>query len=117
MVCRDGCAGGSCGETHAPTVVPAAILVATPPAVANAYLPAATAPAVANPTLQDARVVGNALRAHCTAYMKREIRVMVCGRRFKGNGGGTPPPAAALMALMISCLNIKKMLRMHTQSP
>ena len=39
-------------------------------------------------TLRDATLVGNALRAHGTKYMKREIRVMVCGRRFKGNRGG-----------------------------
>ena len=88
MVCRYGCAGGSCGETHTRMVVPATIHPATPLAVANPYLPAAMAPAVANPTLWDAMLVRNALRAHCTAYMKREIRVMVCGRRFKGNGGG-----------------------------
>ena len=39
-------------------------------------------------TLRDATLVGNALRAHGTKYMKREIRVMVCGRRFKGHRGG-----------------------------
>ena len=43
-VCADGC-----GETHVRTFVPAAILAATPPAVANPYILAATAPAIANP--------------------------------------------------------------------
>ena len=50
-VCTDGCAGGTCGETHVRTFVPAAILAATAPAVANPYILAATAPAVANPYL------------------------------------------------------------------
>ena len=49
--CTDGCAGGTCGEMHAPTFVPAAILAVAPPAVANPYILAATAPAVANPHL------------------------------------------------------------------
>ena len=82
VVCRDGCAGGSCGETHARTFVPAAILAATPLAVANPYLPAAaaTAPAAANPTMTatagtaaDAggggaaqRARGHFLPRHCT---------------------------------------------------
>jgi hypothetical protein len=80
VVCRDGCAGGSCGKTHVWTVVPAAILAVTPPAVANPYLPAATAPAAANPTLTatagtaaDAggggaaqRARGHFLPRHCT---------------------------------------------------
>ena len=35
VVCRDGCVGGTCGETHVRTFVPAAILAATPPAVAG----------------------------------------------------------------------------------
>jgi len=49
--CTDGCAGGTCGEMHARTFVPAAILAATPPAVANPYILVATAPAVATPHL------------------------------------------------------------------
>jgi len=71
VVCRDGWAGGSCGETHVRTVVPAAIFAVSPPTVANPYLPAATAPAVANPTLNatagtaaDAGGGGAAQRAH-----------------------------------------------------
>ena len=47
--CTNGCAGGTCGEMHARTFVPAAILAATPPAVANPYLLVAMAPAVATP--------------------------------------------------------------------
>jgi len=47
-VCADGCAGGTCGEMHVWTFVPAAILVATPLAVANPYILVATPPAVAN---------------------------------------------------------------------
>jgi len=42
--CTDGCAGGTCGEMHARTFVPAVIL-------ANPYILGATAPAVANPHL------------------------------------------------------------------
>ena len=45
-------------------------------------------------TLRDATLVGNALRAHGTTYMKKEIRVMVCGKRFKGNRGGGDVAAA-----------------------
>jgi hypothetical protein len=96
-VCRDGCAGGSCGETHAQTAVPAAILAATPPAVANPYLPAATAPAVANPTLNatastaaDAggggaaqRVRGHFLPRHCT---DAELRAEDLGCQFLFSG-------------------------------
>ena len=70
VVCRDGCAGGSCGETHVRTFVPAAILAATPPAVANPYLPVATATIG---TAADAGGGGAAQRArghfvprHCT---------------------------------------------------
>ena len=50
-VCMDGCAGGTCGETHVRTFVPAAILAATAPAIANPYILAATTPADANPYL------------------------------------------------------------------
>ena len=97
VVCRDGCAGGSCGKTHIWTVVPAAILAATPPAVANPYLPAATAPAVANPTLNatastaaDAggggaaqRVRGHFLPRHCT---DAELRAEDLGCQFLFSG-------------------------------
>jgi nucleolar protein 12 len=38
-------------------------------------------------TLRDATLVANALQAHGTTYMKRELRVMICGKRFKGNRG------------------------------
>jgi hypothetical protein len=41
-VCTDGCAVGTCGETHVRVFVPAAILAATAPAVANPYLNATT---------------------------------------------------------------------------
>jgi hypothetical protein len=37
-VCTDGCAGGICVDGHTQTFVPAAIIVATAPAVANPYL-------------------------------------------------------------------------------
>jgi len=49
--CTDGCAGGTCGKMHARTFFPAAILAATPPAVANPDILVATAPAVATPHL------------------------------------------------------------------
>ena len=69
-VFADGCAGGTCGETHARTFVPAAILVATPPAVANPYILAATALAIANPHLNV--TIGTAADAGggggCTAH-------------------------------------------------
>ena len=85
--CTDGCAGGTCGEMHAWTFVPAAILTATPPAVANPYIFVATAPAIATPHLnvttgtaadageggaaQHAR--GHFLPRHCTvAELKAE---------------------------------------------
>ena len=78
--CTDGCAGGTCGEMHTWTFVPAAILAATPPAVANPYILVAAAPAVANPHLNvttgmaaDAggseaaqRARGHFLPRHCT---------------------------------------------------
>mmetsp|Transcript_43853 Transcript_43853/g.93265 ORF Transcript_43853/g.93265 Transcript_43853/m.93265 type:complete len:417 (+) Transcript_43853:77-1327(+) len=38
-------------------------------------------------TLRDATLVPLALQLHGTAYMKRELRVIICGRRFKGNKG------------------------------
>jgi hypothetical protein len=38
VVCTDGCAGGTCVDGHAQTFVPAAIIVATAPAVANPLL-------------------------------------------------------------------------------
>ena len=37
-VCTDGCAVSTCGKTYVRTFVPAAILVATAPAIANPYL-------------------------------------------------------------------------------
>jgi hypothetical protein len=78
--CTDGCAGGTCGEMHARTFVPAAILAATPPAIANPYILVGTAPAVATPHLNvttgmaaDAgggeaaqRARGHFLPRHCT---------------------------------------------------
>jgi len=39
-------------------------------------------------TLRDATLVPAALQLHGSTYMKREVRVMVCGKRFKGNRGG-----------------------------
>lgn len=42
-------------------------------------------------TLRDATLVPAALQMHGTTYMKRELRVMVCGKRFKGNRGGKEP--------------------------
>jgi len=78
--CTDGCVGGTCGEMHARTFVPAAILAATPPAVANPYILSAMALAVANPhpnvatgTAANAgggeaaqRTQGHFLPRHCT---------------------------------------------------
>jgi hypothetical protein len=78
--CTDGCAGGTCGEMHARTFVPAAILAVMPPAVANPYILMATARAVATPhlnvttsTATDAggggaaqRARGHFLPRHCT---------------------------------------------------
>ena len=43
-------------------------------------------------TVRDATLVPLALQLHGTMYLKRELRVMVCGKRFKskrGGGGGT----------------------------
>lgn len=37
--------------------------------------------------LRDATLVPLALQLHDTKYMKRELRVMVCGKRFKGKRG------------------------------
>ncbi|KAL7528504.1 hypothetical protein ACHAXR_002483 [Thalassiosira sp. AJA248-18] len=37
--------------------------------------------------LRDATLVPLALQLHETTFMKRELRVMVCGKRFKGNRG------------------------------
>ncbi len=37
--------------------------------------------------LRDATLVPLALQLHGTKYMKRELRVMVCGKRFKGKRG------------------------------
>lgn len=37
--------------------------------------------------LRDATLVPSALQLHGTTYMKREMRVMICGKRFKGNRG------------------------------
>jgi len=85
-VCTDGYAGGTCGETHGRTFVPAAILMATPPAIVNPYILAATAPAVANPYLNATtgtaadtgggeaaqRARGHFLPHHCT---DAELRV------------------------------------------
>jgi hypothetical protein len=79
-VCTDGCADGTCGETHVRTFVPAAILAATPRAVANPYILVATAQAIAKPylnattgTAADAgggeaaqRARGHILPRHCT---------------------------------------------------
>ena len=81
--CRDSCAGGSCGEMHARTFVPAAILAATPPAVANPYLPVATPPSVRRLTqvgegLHSARV---GTLCHVTALMQSS------GRRTRGCRG------------------------------
>lgn len=45
-------------------------------------------------TLRDATLVPGALQLHETKYMKRELRVMVCGKRFKGNRGGGGDEAA-----------------------
>ena len=44
--------------------------------------------------LRDASLVPSALQLHGTTYMKRELRVMVCGKRTKGNRGGddSKPP-------------------------
>jgi hypothetical protein len=78
--CANGCVGGTCGEMHGQTIVPAAILAAMPPTAANPYILAATAPAVTNPrpnvttgTAADAGVGLAAQRArghfspcHCT---------------------------------------------------
>ena len=41
--------------------------------------------------LRDASLVPSALQVHGTTYMKRELRVMVCGKRTKGNRGGYEP--------------------------
>jgi len=38
-------------------------------------------------SLRDATLVPAALQLHGTTYMKRELRVMVCGKRFKGKRG------------------------------
>ena len=38
-------------------------------------------------TLRDATLVPLALQLHGSTYMKRELRVMVCGKRFKGKRG------------------------------
>ena len=78
--CTDGCAGGTCGEMHARTFVPAAIFATMPPAIANPYILVTTAPAVATPhlnvttgTAADAggggaaqRARGHFLPRHCT---------------------------------------------------
>lgn len=37
--------------------------------------------------LRDATLVPLALQLHESTYMKRELRVMICGKRFKGNRG------------------------------
>ncbi len=42
-------------------------------------------------TLRDASLVTQALQMHGTSYMKRELRVLVSGKRFKGKRGGTSP--------------------------
>jgi nucleolar protein 12 len=39
-------------------------------------------------TLRDGTLISSAMRAHGTTYMKRELRVMICGKRFKGKRGG-----------------------------
>jgi nucleolar protein 12 len=39
-------------------------------------------------TFSDASVVPAALELQSSTYMKREIRVMICGKRFKSNRGG-----------------------------
>lgn len=39
-------------------------------------------------TLRDASLVTQALQMHGTSYMKRELRVLVSGKRFKGKRGG-----------------------------
>lgn len=38
--------------------------------------------------MSDASLVQAALRMHGTKYMKRELRVLVCGKKFKGKRGG-----------------------------
>ena len=65
--CTVGCAGGNCGETHVRTFVPAAILAAVAPAVANPYLNATTitaADAGGGEAAQRAR--GHFVPRHCT---------------------------------------------------
>jgi RNA recognition motif-containing protein len=39
-------------------------------------------------TLRDGTLVSNAIRANGSTYMKRELRVMVWGKQFKGKRGG-----------------------------
>jgi len=106
--CTEGCAGGTCGEMHAQTFFLAAILAATPPAVANPYIFVATAPAIATPHLnvttgtaadageggaaQHAR--GHFLPRHCTdaelrAEDPRLQRLTDAGRRLWSVYGDT----------------------------
>jgi hypothetical protein len=65
--CTDGCAGGNCSKTHVWTFVPAAILAATAPAIANPYLNATTGTAAdtgGEGAVQRAR--GHFVPCHCT---------------------------------------------------
>jgi hypothetical protein len=55
-VCTDGCAGGTCSNGHAQTFVPAAIIAAMAPVVANPYLNSASGTAA-----DTDRVVGGAV--------------------------------------------------------
>ena len=45
--------------------------------------------------LSDRSHVASALQMHDTVYMRRHIRVMVCGKRFKGKKGRVDAPADA----------------------
>jgi len=41
---------------------------------------------------REKNIVSTALKLHETTYMKKKIRVMVCGKRFKGKKGGASQP-------------------------
>ena len=66
-VCTDGCAGSTCVETHVWMFVPAAILAAMAPAIANPYLNATTGTAAGTGgDGAEQRVRGHFVPRHCT---------------------------------------------------
>ena len=83
-VCTDGCAGGTCINGHARTFVPAAILAATAPAVANPYTNAAGGTAAGT-----VGVVGGAAGAIVAPNDITPAAVV-----YAAAAGGKPPPTA-----------------------